>query len=366
MKNLLYYPLIVSALAFTACKKDKGPEPEPTPEPTGPSYSIPTTYTFANMDYTTTAQYLDMLGELTGYIRTAHSTTSSPVLSGTKMQDMYANANNQFTLTTLNTSGLQLKNQTSNVYGLQNTLDAAFLDLANVTVTTPTASNGVSGKLISGTKVYMVDAFGLEYKELAEKGIMGGVFYHQAMTIMKNIATYDNNTVVAGQGTAQEHAWDIAFAYFGVPVAFPTNTVGLRNWGSYCNSVNTAIGSNSTMMNAFLSGRAAISNKDNTRRDEARNTIVATWEKIAAARCITYLKSAKTNIIDDAVRSHNLSEAVGFIKAFQYNPSKTITDPQITQLLNYLGTNFYNVTATDIDNTINSLASIFSLNPNVL
>lgn len=360
MKNILYSAVILMMLTSMSCKK-KTTDPTPEPEPSGPSYAIPTTYSFSTMDYTTTAQYLDMLGEMTGYIRTAHSTSTSPVLSGTKLQDMYANANSQFTATALSSSGLQLKNQTSTTFSLQTQVDASLADVGNVTATTPTASNGVAGKLISGTKAYIVDANGIEYKEFLEKSIMGGVFYYQAMLRLTNISSYDNTTVIAGQGTAQEHAWDVAFGFFGVPAAFPTSTVGIKNWGSYCNSVNSAIGSNTLMMNAFLAGRAAISNKDDAGRDQARNTIVATWEKIAAARCITYLKSAKSNITDDAVRSHNLSEAIGFIRGFKYNSSKVITDAQIAQLEGYIGTNFYTVTTTNLDNAINSLASIFNL-----
>lgn len=367
MKKLIFPAILILAVSITSCrKKTTEPEPEPEPTPTGPSYTVPTTYTFSVMDYTTTAQYIDMLGEMTGYIRTAHTTTASPSLNGTKLTEMYANANNQFTNTALNASGLQLKNQTSATYTLQTQIDAALTDVGNVTATTPTASNGVAGKLVSGTKAYIVDANGVEHKEFLEKGVMGGVFYYQAMLRLTNIGTYDNNTVITGQGTAQEHAWDVAFGFFGVPAAFPTSTVGLKNWGSYCNSVNPAIGSNTLIMNAFLKGRAAISNKDNSGRDQARDIVVATWEKIAAARCITYLKSAKSNITDDAVRSHNLSEAIGFIKAFRYNPSKTITDTQIATLEGYIGTNFYTITTTNIDNTINDLASIFSLNPNTL
>jgi len=319
------------------------------------------------MDYTTSVQRIAMLTEITNYIKTAHTTTASPALSGTQLQNMYANINNQFSDPILNASGIQLKNKTDNTYNLQADLDAALLNVGSITTpTTSVGSNGVAGKVISGTRAYIMDANGFEHKEIIEKGIMGGVFYYQAMTIMKNISAYDNTTIIPGQGTAQEHAWDEAFGYFGVPTGFPTNTVGLKNWGSYCNSANSAIGSNTTIMNAFLKGRAAISNKDNTSRDQARDVVVATWEKIGAARLITYVKAAKLNITDDALRNHNLSEAVGFIRGFKYNPSKTISDAQINQLLGYIGTNLYTVTGTNLDNAINLTASIFTLDPNTL
>jgi hypothetical protein len=365
MKKILAITILLS-LVLSSCKKDKK-SPEPEPAPTGSTYAIPTTYSFSVMDYTTSVQRITMLTEILNYIKTAHTTTASPALSGTQLQNMYTNINSQFSDPNLNTSGIQLKNKTDNTYYLQTDLDAALLNAGTITTpTTAMGSNGVAGKVISGTKAYIMDANGFEYKEIMEKGIMGGLFYYQAMTIMKNISTYDNTTIVTGQGTAQEHAWDEAFGYFGIPVAFPTNTVGLKNWGSYCNSANSAIGSNTTIMNAFLKGRAAISNKDNASRDQARNVVVATWEKIGAARFITYVKSAKANITDDAVRNHNLSEAVGFIRGFKYNPSKTISDAQIDQLLAYIGANLYSVTGTNLDNAINLMASIFALDPNTL
>lgn len=370
-KSLLLSIPVVMLMA--SCKKDTKDEITPEPTPSGPTYNVPTTYNFTSVDFTTSTQRISMLGELTGYIRTTHTTTQTvqPTLNAQKLKDMYANAASQFTNTALNTSGIQLKDKTSNAFSLQTILEASYDDAATTSVfaaatpTTQSASSGVAGKLISPSRAILVDANGLEYKEQTEKGLMGAVLYYQATTILANISTYDNTTVVGGT-TAQEKAWDEAFGYFGVPVDFPTNVTGLKNWGSYCNSVNTAIGANATIMNAWLKGRAAITNKDDAGRDAARDIVVKTWEKVAAAKCITYMKGAKANFAQDADRHHNLSEGIGFINAFLYNPSKTITNTQIAQLQAYFGTNLYNVTTADMDNVISTLASIFSLDPNTL
>lgn len=363
---------IPAVMLMASCKKDKKDEVTPT-SPTGPAYNVPTTYNFASVDFSNSTNRIAMLGEMTGYIRTTHTTTQTtqPTLNAQKLKDMYANAASQFTNSALNTSGIQLKNMTSTTYNLPTTLEASFDDAATasaysaLTPTTQSASSGVAGKLISPSRAILVDANGLEFKESTEKGLMGALLYYQATTILTNIASFDNNTVVNG-ATAQEKAWDEAFGYFGVPVDFPTNVTGLKNWGSYCNSVNTAIGSNTLIMNAWLKGRAAITNKDAAGRDAAAQTVLRTWEKVAAAKCIAYLKSTKTNFAQDADRHHTLSEGVGFINAFAYNPSKTITASQIAQLQGYFGTNLYNVTVTDLDNAISTLASIFSLDPNTL
>ena len=366
-KKTLLIVLPVSMLSVS-CKKDK--TPEPTPTSSTPTYTVPTAYNFTSVDFSSSTKRIAMLGEITTYIKTAHTSTATPVLDAQKMKDMYANLNSQFTIDpTLNSSGFQLKDKTNNTYSLQTDVENSLTELATVTQTTPTASNGAAGKLTSGTSAYIVDANGIEYKEFVEKGLMAAVFYNQATTILTNISSYDNSTVTNGT-TAQERAWDEAFGYFGVPVDFPGNTTGLKNWGSYCNSVSNALDApninsttsiNVTIMNAFLKGRAAITNKDNTVRDAQKDIVIKTWEKVAGARFITYAKQAKANIADDAKRSHLSSECIGFIKAFKYNPSKTITDAQINTLSGYFGTNMYQVTTTNIDNAINEMASIFGL-----
>jgi len=372
MKKIIYLSLIVLGSSLsTSCKKDtKQPEPAPiTPVPVTPTYTVPTSYNFTNTNFTSSTQRIAMLTELTNYLKTTHTMTTAtqPTLSATKLKNMYMNAASQFTDAALNSSGIQLKDKTGTAFLYPAEVDAYLDDAepASITAaanpTTTTASSGVKGKLISPARAILVNAYGFEYKELAEKGIMGAVFYYQAMTIIANIGTYDNTTIT-NNITAQEQAWDNAFGYFGVPVSFPTSTVGLKNWGSYCNSVNVAIGSNTMIMNAFLKGRAAISAKDNTGRDEAKAIVISTWEKVAAAKCISYLKSAKNNLTDAANLHHNLSEGYGFVLSFKYNSAKTISDADITTLLGYFGTNLFNLTPSNLDLAIAKLETVFSLN----
>ncbi len=366
--------LALSASIFIAsCKKDtKTPEPE-TPAPSGPTYTVPSTYNFSNADFSSSTKRLAMLAEMTTYIRSTHTSTAAtqPTLDAQKLKNMYANENNPFADATLNSSGLQLKDQTGTTEILPYLLGVSFEDAALASneaaaqPTVTTASDGVRGKIISPTRAILVDSRGIEYKEYTEKGIMGGVFYYKAMDLLRYIDTYDNSTVTNGS-TAQEKAWDMAFGYFGVPVDFPTNKTGLKNWGNYANSVDAAISCNTTIMNAFLAGRAAISAKDNTRRDEAKKIIVATWEKIAAAKCINYLKGAKTNITDMGTFFHNLSEAYGFVKGFVYNREKVISDDDIYTLTSYFHDNLYKVTQADIDNAIAKLATVFNLDASKL
>lgn len=377
MKKIFLLPLtlLIIGTSLTSCKKDtKDPEPEPEPTPApSPTYTIPTSYNFSNTNYTVSSTRVAMMGELINYLRTTHTTTTltQPTISATKMQNMFINSASQFTDNALNSSGLQLKDETNNIFQFVTETEANFVDAEAASITsaanptTTTASSGTKGKLISPSRAILVNANGYEYKELVEKGLMGAMLYDKAMNKLNNIGTFDNTTIVNNQ-TAQEKAWDEAFGYFGVPVSFPTSTTGLKYWGSYCNSVNSAIGSNSLIMNAFLKGRAAISNKDYTARDEAKNAVIANWEKVAAAKCISYLKGAKNNLSDQATLHHNLSEGYGFVKAFKYNSSKTISDSDINLLLGYFGSSLYSITTTNIDLAIAKLESVFSLNASLI
>jgi len=373
-KTRILAVLSSSVLLFqTSCKKDNIEPEEETPAPSGPSYTIPTSYNFSGADFTTSTQRIAMLSEIVGYIRSTHTTTQTiqPTLDAQKLKDMYANAASQFTTAGLSAGGINLKEKTNNTFSFVTTLESSFDDAvgasttAAVNPTVTSASSGVKGKLVTSSRAVLVDANGLEYKELAEKGLMGAVLYSQAMTILKNIASYDNVTKVNGI-TAQEKAWDEAFGYFGVPVDFPTNVSGLKYWGSYCNAVNSAIGSNAIIMDGFLKGRAAICNADVARRDINRDAVMVIWEKVIAAKCIGYLKGAKANLSDIATLHHNLSEAHGFMAAFKYNPSKTISDADIALLEGYLGTNLYNLVPSNLDNTINKLATLFNLNASLI
>jgi hypothetical protein len=123
-------------------------------------------------------------------------------------------------------------------------------------------------------------------------------------------------------------------------------------------------------MDAWLKGRAAITNKDNAGRDAARNTVVKTWEKVAAARFISYVKSAKANASAIATFHHNVSEAIGFINSLKYNPAKTVSDADLAILASYFQTagkvNIYTVTITNLDNAISKMAFLFDLDASLL
>lgn len=363
MKNLSISLSIILALFLGACKKDKK-EPEPEPDPDPQTYTVPTTYNFSNVNYLGQTQRLDMVAELKTYMSTGN--TSLTVLSAQKMKEMYQNINNQFTGTGLNTSGKDIK---SKVFSLDQNLFENFMDsLSAASTSTVAGSNGVAGVVVNpndATKKYLCDKNGIEWTQVIEKGLMGALMYYQTTAVYLDASkignSVDNTNVVAGQGTNMEHHWDEAFGYFAVPIDFPTSTSGIRFWGKYCNDRNAIIGSNATIMNAFLKGRAAISNKDYTTRDAQVVIVRDGWEKVIAATIISYVNSTKTNITNDAIRNHNCSEIKGFLMNFKYNPTKKLTSTEIAQLETYLGNNFYNISAANLDQIKDMLSTKYGL-----
>lgn len=352
-KALLIGGFMVAVSLITSCKKDEGPE---LASSTGNSYAVPTTYTFSPMNYSGQSYRIEMLSEMVTYMKTAKNGT--PVSSAT-LRDMFANANNPFSNATLNTCGKQLENK---FFSLDINILKSYLDSMAAVSNNPA---NVITSTTDPTKKYVLSASGVDYAEMVEKLMMGAVFYYHAMETYICAAGVgagvDNTTVVTGEGTAMEHHWDEGFGYLGVPTDFPTNTSGAVYWGKYLNSVGTTMNNKSTIMNAFIKGRAAISNKDYTTRDAQINIISSEWEKLIAGCAIHELNEAKANLGDNAIRNHVISEAYAFIMSLRYKTNKVITQTQIDAALNTLGTNYNNITLASINQVIDDLANYYGL-----
>jgi len=343
----LYATLLV-AILFTAC--EKAPDN---------SYDIPTSYNFENVSYSGQTARLDMMEEITTYLKTAHS-SGAAALDANKIKEMYANTGSHFSTTDLNTSTKQLKSKTYS--SMQDDFET-YMDSAAAASnhTASTAANGQAGIITtnSGSSSYLLNANGVELTQIIEKGLMGACFYYQGTAVYMGSGKMDvdNQVVVAGEGTEMEHHWDEAFGYFGVPTDFPTNTTGVRFWGKYCNKHESVYPLNGDMMDNFLKGRAAISNDDLTARDEAITALRKNWELVVAATAIYYLNNAKDNLGTDAAKAHHeLSEAYAFIMSLKYGAKMSIPMADVDTILadafgssDPLQANFYQVTTQKIE-----------------
>ncbi|MFT4601103.1 MAG: hypothetical protein ACI857_001281 [Arenicella sp.] len=334
-------------------------------------YETPLTYAFTDLAGNNTVSFsgqterLNQLEELTTYMKSGTSTT----ISANSMRNMFYNigdnGNGNFTFSSTKQLGNKcLFSDTSLFTGYMTVHAAASIDFAS------TAASGQAGVLTSGTSTYLFDANGIEHVQLIEKGLMGAVFMHQAANIYLSTANMNADNVAAVdsvQGkyyTNQEHYWDEAFGYFGAPVDYLTSIETFRFWAKYCDSRDTQLGSKQVMMNAFLKGRAAIINNDNTTRDAQILVITDMWERISAAQAISYLEGARDNFgTDNALFLHELSEAYAFIANLRYCPlvSRTIDITQIDAILDTtIGTNFWAVTTADLTYAINELNAIYN------
>ncbi|WP_296621826.1 DUF4856 domain-containing protein [Marivirga sp.] len=356
MKNIKLLGLaLLTVFAFTACDDDNpGGENDK-------NYEIPTTYDFENVSYSGQTQRLDMLDELTVYMKTANS---GAVLDAQAMLNMYANENNAFQDASLNEAdSKELENKT--VEGDISMFKSFINNFAQATINANggAGSNGTAGVVTSndGAKQYFFDANGFEHIQLIEKGLMGSCFYFQGTSIYLGSGKMDvdNETIEMGKGTAMEHHWDEAFGYLGVPTDFPSNTDGARFWGKYTNGRDALLGTNDALMTAFINGRAAISNKDLDTRDEQIEIIRNEWEKVSAATAVHYLNEANANFADDAIRNHTLSEAWAFIHALKYNTNKKLTNAEVETILQQLGENFYEITPDNINAAKTILVSAY-------
>ena len=345
-KNIAFWGLAMLVLVM-GCRKDKL------------KYDIPTTYNFENVSYSGQTQRMNMLDEMVSYMETARTTGTA--LDAQVLKDMFENENDPFTFT----STKQLKNKV--FLGAQDMLSNVLDSIAVMSTSTSAASNGVAGVATSldGSEHFLLDANGFDQTEIFEKGIMGAVFYYQTVgyyhTDAKIGPDVDNETIEPGKGTDMQHHWDEGLGYFGIGLNFPADLSGIRYWGKLCNDRDALMTTNVVLADAFIKGRAAINNDDHDTKSDQVIIIRETWERVIAGSAIHELNEAKEHLSDDALRNHEISEAIGFIRALSYNPVKVITDDQINTLISSFGSNLYTVALQTIENARNTLATVYQL-----
>jgi hypothetical protein len=326
-------------LLATSCKKDKNDDV--------PVYDIPTTYNFSNANFADATTRLGMLTEIGNITKAA---TAGPI-DGVKLKAMLTNTGAPFATAAYNTSGIQLNDQFAPVFKTE--ILASIDSLVKVAATGKTASKGVAGvgaSTANAATKYALTGLGVNYAQVINKGAMGGLVIYQIASTMDKIASLsiDNSTIVNGE-TAMEHAWDMSFGYWGVPIDFPTNKTGAKFYGSYSTQVDSGFKANKILMGAFLKGRAAVSHKDNKVITEQATLIIQTLETLNAAAVEQEVKEVKESLSDNIARNSRLSECWGFVNSMKYNPKRTITDAQIANFLTLFPANFYDLTKDQVD-----------------
>jgi len=322
-------------------------------------YAVPTTYNFENASYGGQVDRLNMLAELETYMKVANE---GGVVDASTAKAMFANEAYTWTSEAFaDTQPMkQLKSKTFD--DQQEVIEALIDELADLSVT------GTLTTSANGEKTYLFNENGFEPIQLISKGIMGACFYYQGASVYLSDSKMDvDNDVDAfeeGAYTDMQHHFDESFGYFGAPVELAiSNTDGGTFWAKYAKkTINGGLSTiDNLMQDGFILGRAAINNEDYTTRDEAIGTIRAEWEMIPVSAALHYLNGAIEDISDDALRNHQLSEAIAFISALKYNAEATITATTADAIIAELGTNLYEVTPEMINAARTSLADAFGI-----
>lgn len=378
--NRILLSLALLTLLLAACTD---------PDPIEPQLEVPTTYSFmrdgvSTVSYEGQTQRLDMMDELAAYLATGDQLNAT--VDADKILAMFANTEGA-DFTGSYTKDIQSKTYADDVNFFTQWIEA----MAAASELQQEASEGIAGFLSEtyGTATpptvdnagYLVDANGIEFKQVILKGLMGACFYYQAMEVYLSadrMGELGNDVNAEGEPfTDMEHYFDEAFGYFGVPVDYPLNTEGIRHWGKYTQARNDGSGSgrftypgiNQTIMDAFLRGRAAVAAKAYPARDSAIEIIAHTWEKIAASTAADYLERAKSsNNPETYQRHHYLSEAIGFTLALKYHfeggnskVARQSNTDNIDTVLALIGpeTNLWTLTDADIDSAIKEIITAF-------
>lgn len=352
--QIKYSILLIIALTsvFTGCKDE--------PEELDPTYSVPATYSFENVSYSGQTDRLNQLESLSTYIKSANEGTV--VLDAQRLKDMYANKDDNGGGHFGFTSSKQLKSKTFEPQ--QAVIEDYFDKVALVSASTVAGENGQAGSSTNGSKTYLFDENGWEYAQLIEKGLMSACYYYQITSVyLSNDRvgnSVDNETVEPGKGTDMEHHWDEAFGYLGMEPDYPSNDA-TRFLGKYIADRNEVLGVADKLINAFIAGRAAISNKDYVEKDAQRTIIKKELERVIAGTAIHYLNGAMADFGDDVLRNHQLSEAWAFVDALFYNSDKTIVSSELDGLKLLIGDNLYEATILNLTAARDQLALLMDL-----
>lgn len=361
---------VIIATVFTSCNQDDNAD----------ILDVPSTYEFtregnSTVSYSGQTERLDMLALMSTYMKSSN-TVGSAALDAQVLKDMFGNENSPFSGQTF------AKNLKSKCFQNDVAMFETYMDeLAAASQATGTASDGFAGVLVDGssdpTSGYRVDENGVELTQVIEKGLMGAVFYYQAMEVYLSadrMGSVGNENLEADENyTAMEHYFDEAFGYFGVPTDFPSvSTIDdTRFWGKYCNSRNGGLydGINDEMAAAFRTARAAIVAKDYDARDQAIQTIQQKWSVVAAASAVDYLrKGLSTSGEPNYKRHHTLSEAIGFLMALDYHfeggnskypPHYSQTHIGHAQMILNPSINLYDLTDSQINEVIDHIQMAF-------
>jgi hypothetical protein len=337
IKNLAFGLAIVSL--FASCKKE---DEKPTDTTNTNTYTVPSSYTFSDATSKSTVDFsgqktrlvmLEQMGNLMGGTTPVSENVLLNMFDGTGFNvDSLDNSKKMLS----DKTAASIDYFTANLGEKNDIIEALKKQLKEAELTTNTnveATVYKPGCYMDGSKKRYFSANGLEPQQVFLKGMMGACLLDQTLnsylssTKLDGGLTKQNNTnrilTPEKNYTDMEHFWDEAYGYiFGSDNVNVTPAV-YKYWSSYINQVDVDPDFSNVkenILNAFIKGRAAITNKDYSTRDAQIAIIKKEMSKVVAVRAVYYMNEgkAKLAIADGKGAFHALSEGYGFIWSLRF------------------------------------------------
>ena len=388
IKNLVF-GLAIGSL-FASCKKE---DEKPTDTTNANTYTVPSSYTFSDTTSKSTVDFsgqktrlvmLEQMGNLMGGTSPVSESTLLNMFDGTGFNvDSLDNSKKMLS----DKTAASIDYFTANLGEKNDIIEAFKKQLKEAELTTNAnveASEGVLGYYMDGSKKRYFSANGLEPQQVFLKGMMGACLLDQTLNTYLSLTKLDggltrqNNTnrifTPEKNYTDMEHFWDEAYGYiFGVDNVNVTPAV-YKYWSSYINQVDVDPDFSNVkenIVNAFIKGRAAITNKDYTTRDAQIAIIKKELSKVVAVRAVYYMNEGKSKLTTNNGKGafHALSEGYGFIWSLRFtqNPDTKLpyfSKDEVKSLLDRLmggKTGLYDVDYlnTELDKIAQDIAARF-------
>ncbi|MBC6998330.1 DUF4856 domain-containing protein [Cytophaga sp. FL35] len=292
---------------------------------------------------------------------------SDETSTDTKIQAMFAHAEGEmdFEDADLNASDKNILSKTaaSKDYFSDNTADQSlirkdFTDWISAQVSevfpnwNTAAAPGTAGQIADGESTRYVNAQGLEYNQVFNKGLIGALTVDQAINNYlspevldegQNRANNDAGTVEEGKSyTTMEHKWDEAYGYVygqNADATDPNADLGADNFlNKYIGRVegdDNFAGIADEIFQAFKLGRAAIVAQDYEVRDAQAEIIRQKISEVIGIRAVYYLQQGKNALAQETpnygTAFHDLSEGYGFIYSLQFTRKPGTTEPYFSK-----------------------------------
>lgn len=397
------YPLLFLSAAFVACSSD---------DDNNPGVVAPETYAFQRDGQSTVSFSGQTTRILMGEELISKLLDFDDANAAEVALEMYRNATasggeaSPFQNADLNASTKSIKSKTAASRDLfsSNTVESTeiktdFEDWIEAQVDevfpneSTVAAPGQPGQIADGSSTRYVNAQGLEYNQMVNKGLIGALMLDQALNNYLSPSVLDeadnraNNdaaiTATDNNYTTMEHKWDEAYGYvYGLnsDQANPNADLGADSFvNKYIGRVEgdeDFTGIADEIFQAFKLGRAAIVAGDYTLRDQQADIIKEKLSEIMAIRAVFYLQQGKITLPDDrenyalyGTAFHDFSEGYGFIYSLRFTRrpgsnepyfSRTEVDGFLEDLLGDDPNGLWDVTDETLDDLSEKIASKFN------